>query len=104
MYVSPFMSLDQEYSFTFTEPGPRLVAHMTVAEDGRTCFDATLTLAKTPWSRTALRRALIAHPFMTAKVIGAIHWQALRLYLRGVPAVSLPADSAPEVAGRQVLG
>ena len=104
MYVSPFMSLDQEYSFTFTEPGPRLAAHMTVAEDGRTCFDATLTLTKTPWSRAALRRVLIAHPLMTAKVIGAIHWQALRLYLRGVPAVALPPDSAPEVRGGQVLG
>ena len=66
--------------------------------------NATLTLAKTAWSQAALRRALIAHPLMTAKVIGAIHWQALRLYLHCVPAVSLPADSAPEVAGRQVLG
>jgi cyclopropane-fatty-acyl-phospholipid synthase len=48
-------------------------------------FDATLTLNRRPWSADALHRALISHPWMTAKVIGAIHWQALRLFLRKAP-------------------
>ena len=104
MYVSPFMTMDQQYTFAFTEPDARLVAHMTVAEDEHVRFDATLTLAKTPWTAGALRSALVAHPWMTANVITAIHWQALRLYLRGVPVVPRPDDRSPEVAGRRVLG
>jgi DUF1365 family protein len=96
MYVSPFMAMDQEYTFAFTEPGPRLVAHMTVIEQGRTQLDATLTLDGVPWSAAALNRALVRHPWMTAKVIGAIHWQALRLYLRGVPVVPRPRGAADE--------
>jgi uncharacterized protein len=99
MYVSPFMTMDQEYTFTFSEPGTRLVAHMTVVEDEVTTFDATLTLNGAPWSAGALTGALAAHPWMTAKVIGAIHWQALRLYLRGVPVVPRPPH-AQEWAGR----
>ena len=100
MYVSPFMPMDQEYTFALSEPGTRLVAHMTVAEDEVTTFDATLTLSGVPWNAAALTRALAAHPWMTAKVIGAIHWQALRLYLRGVPVVPRPPRTAPEGAGR----
>ena len=33
----------------------------------------------------ALAHALLAFPFMTLKVIAAIHWQALRLWLKRVP-------------------
>jgi DUF1365 family protein len=48
-------------------------------------FDATLSLRRQPWSAPALHKALLAHPWMTAKVITAIHWQALRLYLKKAP-------------------
>jgi uncharacterized protein len=99
MYVSPFMTMDQEYTFAFSEPGTRLIAHMTVVEDQVTTFDATLTLNGVPWNAGALTGALAAHPWMTAKVIGAIHWQALRLYLRGVPVVPRPAGRARGAGG-----
>lgn len=99
MYVSPFMAMDQEYTFAFTEAGPRLVAHMTVAEQGVTKLDATLTLQGVPWTASALNRTLVRHPWMTAKVIGAIHWQALRLYLRGVPVVPRPQRTPDEASG-----
>jgi len=104
MYVSPFMPLDQEYGFTFTEPGSELAVHMTVDQESHTIFDATLTLRGVPWTSSALTRVLAAHPCMTAKVIAAIHWQALRLYLRGVRIEPRPSNAAPEVAGRRVLG
>ena len=104
MYVSPFMSLDQVYTFALTEPGERLVAHMTVEEDRVPKLDATLTLTGKPWTASTLTRALASHPWMTGKVIGAIHWEALKLYVRGVPVVARPPDTAPEVAGRRVLG
>ena len=98
------MSMEQQYTFVFSKPETRLVAHMAVAEEGRTAFDATLVLRREAWTASTLRAALWRHPWMTGKVIGAIHWQAFRLYLRGVPVVRRPPDTAPEVAGRRVLG
>ncbi len=95
MHVSPFMPMELDYDFILTTPAERLVAHMNTTEDGAVNFDATLTLERQPWSAKALHGALISHPWMTAKVIFAIHWQALRLYLRKVPVFTHPARKGP---------
>jgi DUF1365 family protein len=89
-HVSPFMPMGLEYVFTFTDPGEDLVAHMRVLEDGRTFFDASLRLRRKPWSARSLHSALLRRPWMTAKVIGAIHWEALRLWLKNVPLYTHP--------------
>jgi DUF1365 family protein len=91
MHVSPFMPMELDYDFILTPPGEKLVAHMNTLDEGSVNFDATLTLERRPWSARTLHRALLSHPWMTAKVIAAIHWQALRLYLRGVPVFTHPA-------------
>ena len=93
-YVSPFMPPDMQYGFAFTPPGARLVAHMTVAQAsagaGAHAFDATLSLERRPWHARELRRALLRHPAMTLSVMAGIHWQALRLWLKGLPLVPRP--------------
>jgi hypothetical protein len=90
LHVSPFMSMKLDYTFTLTAPDEQLVVHMDTIEDGKPFFDATLNLERRPWSARSLHRALLSHPWMTAKVIGAIHWEALRLYLKGVPVFTHP--------------
>jgi len=89
LYVSPFMTHDVGYEFVLTPPESSLVAHMNVAPEsgGGKLFDATLTLERRPWSAPEIRRALCRFPVMTAQVIAAIHWQALRLWLKGAPVV-----------------
>jgi hypothetical protein len=82
------MKLD--YTFTLTPPDRKLVIHMDTIEDGKAFFDATLELERRPWSAHSLHRALLAHPWMTAKVISSIHWEALRLYLKKVPVFTRP--------------
>ena len=51
----------------------------------------TLTLERREISGTALATALIAFPFMTARVVAAIYWQALRLWVKRIPFHSHPA-------------
>jgi len=92
MHVSPFMRMNLDYTFALTQPGETLVAHMETLDGSKSFFDATLSLRRHPWSANALHRALIAHPWMTAKVIYAIHWQALRLYLKKAPVYSYVAN------------
>jgi len=108
LYVSPFMPVDLEYAFAFTPPAGRLVAHMKTVKAGSAWFDATLSLERRPWSAAEIRRVLLRYPAMTATVIAGIHWQALRLWWKGVPVVRrLTGDGvgeraayAAETAGR----
>ena len=90
MHVSPFNKMELDYEFVLTEPGETLVAHMNTLDEGRHFFDATLTLNREPWSAGNLAKALARFPWMTAKVIGAIHWEALRLWLKKVPVYTHP--------------
>jgi DUF1365 family protein len=85
MHVSPFMPMQLDYRFALPPPCERLVAHMNTLEGEHSIFDATLSLRREPWSARSLHRALRRFPWMTAKVIAAIHWEALRLYLKKVP-------------------
>ena len=85
MHVSPFNGMGMVYEFGLGSPGKALVVHMNTMEEGDTCLDATLVLRREEWSAGALRRALLRHPWMTGKVIFAIHWEALRLWMKGLP-------------------
>jgi DUF1365 family protein len=89
-HVSPFMSMDHEYDWRFTAPGDRLAVHMINRREGRTVFDATMALVRKPITGANLARVLAGHPFMTGKVITAIYWQALRLWMKRVPFHSHP--------------
>jgi len=102
MHVSPFMDMNLDYEFALTEPGDKLVAQMNTIErgsafDSQPFFDATLALERQEWNSRNLRGVLLRHPWMTAKVIGAIHWQALRLFLKRVPVFTHPARVRPPV-------
>jgi hypothetical protein len=84
-HISPFMDMDLVYDWRFTEPTSQLAIHMENLRDGRPFFDATMKLERRELSSTSLARVLLQYPLMTAKVIGAIHWQALKLWAKGVP-------------------
>jgi cyclopropane fatty-acyl-phospholipid synthase-like methyltransferase len=93
------MPVDLEYAFAFTPPAGRLVAHMKTVKAGSVRFDATLSLERRPWNAAEIRRALVRYPAMTATVMAGIHWQALRLWWKGVPVVRrLTGDGVGERA------
>ncbi len=84
-HVSPFMAMDRGYVWRFTLPADDLCVHMEVLSEGEREFDATLILQRRAFNGASLARVLWRYPLMTARVIGAIHWQALRLWLKRTP-------------------
>lgn len=91
MHVSPFMEMDVEYDWSFTMPSDSLKVFMANARDGRRFFDASISLKKTEISAFSLARVLIGYPWMTARIITGIYWQALLLWLKRCPFITHPS-------------
>jgi DUF1365 family protein len=72
---------------------------METSRAGSVGFDATLSLERRPWNAAEIRRALVRYPAMTARVMTGIHWEALKLWWKGVPVVPrMTADGVGERA------
>ncbi|MHA7812718.1 MAG: DUF1365 domain-containing protein [Phycisphaerales bacterium] len=84
-HVSPFMPMNQAYVWRLSEPAGQLVVHMENEEEGDRVFDATMVMKRIDLNKVNRARVLMRFPFMTGKVIAAIYWQALRLWLKRVP-------------------
>lgn len=84
-HVSPFQPVAGHYRFRITEPGPRITVHIDVLRDGRRPFDATLSAVRRPLDDRALFATVIRHPHVAMRTLGAIHWQAARLWLKRAP-------------------
>jgi len=103
-HVSPFLGMDCDYRWTFTLPGESLTVQTNVDENNQPVFDGTLNLIRRPWTAEWLRHALVRFPWVTAKTIAAIHFEAVRLYLKGVPVVHHPGPGHFSSANTRPLG
>ncbi len=95
-HVSPFMPMDVVYRWRLSTPGQRLLVHIENHREAAKLFDATLLLSRRPLSRAELRRALLLFPAMTVKVLAAIYWEALRLWLKGCRFIPHPRTRAQQ--------
>ncbi|RVU84847.1 DUF1365 domain-containing protein [Leucothrix sargassi] len=87
-HVSPFMNEDMVYQWRFTPLNPRLYLNIdNVSPDGNKLFDATIWMDKKALTRSNLIKQLIRIPAMTVKTMLGIYWQALKIYLKGIPYV-----------------
>ncbi len=90
-HVSPFMAMDCRYDWRLTAPGDDLQVHMQVWREGLRQFDATQSMQRHPLNGAGLARVLACYPLMTLQVVAAIHWQALRLWLKRNPVHDHPS-------------
>lgn len=91
MHVSPFMPMGLRYRWTFSAPGEGLTVHMGLYDQDVLCFDAILRMERRPWSASEVGRTLVRYPWMTLKVMAAIHWEALWLWIKRIPVFTHPA-------------
>ena len=83
-YVSPFLSRDCSYQFRIRPPGDDVAVAIHEVEAGRPILNASFAGERRPLTDGTLLKTLLAYPLMTLKVITAIHYEAVRLMLKGV--------------------
>lgn len=95
-YVSPFMDMALSYTFRVVAPEARVSVAIRSADAEGDVLIAALSGQRKPLTDARLMIAFIGHPLLTLKVIGAIHWEALRLVLKGIrPRARPPAPEWP---------
>ena len=105
MFVSPFIEMDQTYRFTIRPPGERLSIRIKQGDGtpGGDWLIATQSGTRRALSDRNLAGLALSHPLAAFKVIAAIHWQALKLWLKGARFIRYPGEgravrSGPAVA------
>lgn len=105
-HVSPFCAVNGHYRFRFmhgtahpTGDAGRVVMSRTVAridhdDELGALIQTSVSGALEVLSDRSLRRAFFGMPLMTLGVIGRIHWQALRLWIKRVPFWRKPTPPA----------
>ena len=84
-HVSPFCEIEGGYRFRFYLNRPALLARIDYDDaEGELLLTAMSGKARV-WSNKALLGAFLRMPMLTAGVMFRIHWQALKLWLKGVP-------------------
>jgi DUF1365 family protein len=90
-HVSPFMDMDLAYQFRLTPPAERVAIGISASKGGKRILNACLTGLRTEMTDGALLLVFLKIPLITAKVTLAIHWEALRLWLKGIRLRDRPA-------------
>ena len=89
-YVSPFIAMAMRYHFRVSMPGERIRLRILETDGDGPLLAATFHGRRRDLTAAALLRSLLALPLVTLKIVAAIHWEALRLWLKGVRLVPRP--------------
>jgi uncharacterized protein len=97
-YVSPFIGMEARYAFKVHEPEARLAVAITETGKEGAIMVATHRGERRPLADGSLLRAFVAIPFLSLKVFGGIHWEALKLWWKGAELHSKPQPPSAGVS------
>lgn len=83
-YVSPFMDMAMTYRFVVRPPGETMNLTIEVEDPDGSMLTAAFTARRRPLTDSSLLAAWAAHPLLILNVVGGIHWEALKLFLKGL--------------------
>jgi uncharacterized protein len=89
-YVSPFMDLAMTYRFRVRPPSGDIALRILETDDTGPILSASFIGCHTSLTNRAVLAAFFRIPFMTLKVVGGIHWEAMKLWFKGIRFVSRP--------------
>jgi uncharacterized protein len=94
-HVSPFMDLEGAYRFRFDYASPRIDVQIDLMGREGLLLTTAMSGAMRPLTALSLLYTALVYPLQTMKVVALIHYQALKLYLKGLR--HYPKPPAPEV-------
>ena len=97
-YVSPFMAMNQTYHFRLNLPAEHFALAIAASEGGETMLSACLVASRQSLSDRTLLRNFLGIPLVTVKVMLAIHWEAARLWLKGLRFRDRPNPPADDMS------
>ncbi|TPM36931.1 DUF1365 domain-containing protein [Mesorhizobium sp. B2-3-4] len=99
-HVSPFIGMDARYYFRILPPGKTVRLRIHETENGEPLLSATFAGSARQLATPQLGACLAKFPLVTLKIIAGIHWEALKLWLKGArfhpgPVMPKGADARP---------
>jgi DUF1365 family protein len=93
-YVSPFVEMTMRYYFRVTPPKDRVKLRILETDREGPLLSATFSGRRRPLTSKELLQSFFSLPLVTLKIVAAIHWEALRLWLKGLRLVPRPDKTA----------
>jgi len=103
-YVSPFVGMAMRYRFRISPPDEQVKLRILETDREGPLLAATFIGRHRALSTRALLRAFVALPLVTVKIIAAIHWEALRLWLKGARLAARPDTATANATNRLANG
>jgi len=103
-YVSPFVGMAMRYRFRISPPDEQVKLRILKTDREGPLLAATFIGRHRALSTRALLRAFVALPLVTVKIIAAIHWEALRLWLKGARLAARPDTATANATNRLANG
>ena len=97
-HVSPFLDVAGRYRFRLGAPREGVRVHIRELDGESPVLDASLAGERVALTDAALLAAVARMPWVTLKVVVAIHWEALKIWLRGARFFSKPPPPAHGVS------
>ncbi len=97
-YVSPFLDMALRYHFRVSPPGGSVKLRILETDRAGPLLAATFHGRRRDLTSAQLLRSFFALPLVTLKIVAAIHWEALRLWVKGARLVPRPSPSPVQTA------
>jgi DUF1365 family protein len=94
-HVSSFIGMNMRYHFRMLPPGKDIRWRILETDASGPLLAATFSGQHVPLTTPALVRLAASVPFLTFKIVGGIHWEALKLWLKGAKYTPRPPVPAP---------
>lgn len=84
-YVSPFIAHDVDFDFRLNVPSEELQLKIDDYKGDNHLFTAVLSGEKKALTNHNVLRYALLFPLITLRIIGLIHWQAIKIWLKKIP-------------------
>ena len=96
-YVSPFMDMDMTYNFVVRPPADEVSITVRGSDAQGTLITANFTGTARPLTDRTILATVLRYPLLALKVVGGIHWEALKMLAKGLRLRDRPPPPAEPI-------